>query len=731
MVASKKKEKGFFKRLFTSNDTEPVITPPPSSPSFAQQDPDRQKLESLIVKLYEKMEANDKKIEDLSSQNSQPQNPPINMGDLPNKPNQNLADPDLFNEEIKKHIQAEIEKNLSSNKPKDNDDLMHQIDKKLEDKISNLLSSPNAPTPNPYMQEGLTDALDDELEKSLDDTLENYGQKKPGEEKFSKGGRRGNYEDLKGISKNREPKAKKKKRKAGHPLELTHKAHEVISPTSPYRHHLRSLQNSHLFIKEKEYQMALDVYGRLQSKIPNREIKEKLQDNINDIQDYLDSEEEEEDRLSSLVSMVMDRLPKKDDNQNINAENLGDSLARSLTEALSNIEKGKDSTNFSTDPRNPPIIEIDTGGKPIEVKIDKNSSSNFDDSKIDDSVDQPGSDKIKDESKNKNASPDSSNNTDKKTQTGDPNLNKNENPKQSVIDTNKVVQEIKQGFFEVQKAMFNSEKMEVHTSGDAGTSSSNEKDGENSSTNDAKDGNEATSLPSLNQDGSGNQASSTGNEEPNTPRDINEGIPSLSSHGGMAQENNEFNEAGHSSGVNGNEDENELESLPSIRPLGSGGANALDSPISGSSINENDNASPLGGGGVGGLGGAGGEDDDDYDEKDEDEIEAPPQEIRGIFELKASEEEDTPFLTLTYDFNNIPHKFALSKDHNILEYVYYKYKPMLTKAQKFIKRKQITKALNYYRVISDQYIPEEFKKMIDRNIEDITEYLQKFLVARK
>ncbi|MCS6985620.1 MAG: hypothetical protein NZM25_10910 [Leptospiraceae bacterium] len=120
-----------------------------------------------------------------------------------------------------------------------------------------------------------------------------------------------------------------------------------------------------------------------------------------------------------------------------------------------------------------------------------------------------------------------------------------------------------------------------------------------------------------------------------------------------------------------------------------------------------------------------------FEEREEKKNEGEVQEIRGVLELKPPEEEDTPFLTLTYDFQKIPHEFTLSKDHQIFEYAYYKYKPMLLKAHKYLKRKQITKALNYYRVIREQQIPPEFRKMIDRNIQDITEYLQKYLMARQ
>lgn len=104
-----------------------------------------------------------------------------------------------------------------------------------------------------------------------------------------------------------------------------------------------------------------------------------------------------------------------------------------------------------------------------------------------------------------------------------------------------------------------------------------------------------------------------------------------------------------------------------------------------------------------------------------------PQEIKGVLELKPPEPEDQPFLTLTYDFTRIPHKNPLSKNHSILEYAYYKYKPMLIKAQRFIQKKQITRALNYYRVIKDQQIPDELRIMIDKNISDITDYMNKFL----
>ncbi len=115
------------------------------------------------------------------------------------------------------------------------------------------------------------------------------------------------------------------------------------------------------------------------------------------------------------------------------------------------------------------------------------------------------------------------------------------------------------------------------------------------------------------------------------------------------------------------------------------------------------------------------------------ESQEPPEPERimhGILELKPPEVDDAPFLTLTYDFSKIPHSFRLSKNYSIMEYSYYKYKPMLMKAQEFARRKMLKNALNYYRVVRSQNIPPELKLMINRNVTDITEFLEKFVMSK-
>ncbi len=88
---------------------------------------------------------------------------------------------------------------------------------------------------------------------------------------------------------------------------------------------------------------------------------------------------------------------------------------------------------------------------------------------------------------------------------------------------------------------------------------------------------------------------------------------------------------------------------------------------------------------------------------------------------------ELPILKVSYDFSRLPDEFSLSRDKNILEYSFYKYKPLLEKANGFIKTRRVRDALNYYKMVMNQNIPPEFKSMIRRNINDLTEYLEKYL----
>ena len=90
---------------------------------------------------------------------------------------------------------------------------------------------------------------------------------------------------------------------------------------------------------------------------------------------------------------------------------------------------------------------------------------------------------------------------------------------------------------------------------------------------------------------------------------------------------------------------------------------------------------------------------------------------------------ELPILKVSYDFSKLPDEIGLSREKNIIEYAFYKYKPMLEKANGFIKKRKVRDAINYYKVVMSQNIPPEFKSMIRKNLDDLNEYLEKYLTG--
>ncbi len=90
---------------------------------------------------------------------------------------------------------------------------------------------------------------------------------------------------------------------------------------------------------------------------------------------------------------------------------------------------------------------------------------------------------------------------------------------------------------------------------------------------------------------------------------------------------------------------------------------------------------------------------------------------------------ELPILKVSYDFTKLPDDFSLSRDKNILEYSFYKYKSMLEQANEFIKTRNVKDAINYYKVVLSQNIPFEFKAMLRKNINELTEYIEKYLAS--
>lgn len=102
---------------------------------------------------------------------------------------------------------------------------------------------------------------------------------------------------------------------------------------------------------------------------------------------------------------------------------------------------------------------------------------------------------------------------------------------------------------------------------------------------------------------------------------------------------------------------------------------------------------------------------------------------RQLLSKARRKKKELPVLKVTYDFTKLPDEISLSREKNIIEYAFYKYKPMLEKANDYIKKRKVRDAINYYKVVMSQNIPPEFKAMIRKNLDDLTEYLEKYLTS--
>lgn len=102
---------------------------------------------------------------------------------------------------------------------------------------------------------------------------------------------------------------------------------------------------------------------------------------------------------------------------------------------------------------------------------------------------------------------------------------------------------------------------------------------------------------------------------------------------------------------------------------------------------------------------------------------------RRLLSTTKRKTKELPILKVSYDFTKLPDEIGLSREKNIIEYAFYKYKPMLEKANEYIKKRKVRDAINYYKVVMAQNIPPEFKSMIRKNLNDLTEYLEKYLAG--
>jgi hypothetical protein len=81
------------------------------------------------------------------------------------------------------------------------------------------------------------------------------------------------------------------------PLKVTYTTDEIIPRMSPFSRHRRPLQNAEKFVEEQKAKEALSIYERLLKRIPDEEIKQKIQKNIDDIKRWLLGLDEDEETI--------------------------------------------------------------------------------------------------------------------------------------------------------------------------------------------------------------------------------------------------------------------------------------------------------------------------------------------------------------------------------------------------------------------------------------------------
>ncbi|MDH5717628.1 MAG: hypothetical protein OEZ22_08305 [Spirochaetia bacterium] len=619
-------------------------------------------------------------------------------------------------------------------------------------------------------------------------------------------------EDFSDEQPETQKKRKRKKRTSKKDI-ITHKAHEIISKNSPYSHYFRTLLNAERFLAEKEYDMSLEMYEKLIQKIPNKSIIDKLEQNIEDIEDFLDegadSENEEgENKIivqlkypeeekpkpespeqkpspspkpfaNTIIELIKtpDKIPSKASESQELKETQKNEFARPIDESQPAQDSQKDSSEKTDKPLEP------------EAKLEKNDANDFakpidefqkdEDSKNTIPKDTAGP--FAPESKEEEKTEELKSIVSEKPEEKQP----DEKP-ENVIK--KIFNQISEGIFQIQKAAFETENIEVKSeniqiSGEpkskeekpelpepedtAKPETEEEKeekpelpepeDTAKPETEEEKEEKpelpepEDTAKPETEEekeekpelpepeDTAKPETQEEKEEQPETPELEDTAKPETQEEKEEQPETPELEDTAKSETQEEKEETTEIPDTKDISeknhiPSHMPEPFTAQEPYYPQDIPDTPDIMPPMTGRTEGV----------LEEPDmipeighEPEPSIPPaeeeksnvQEIRGVLELKPPDQEDMPFLTLTYDFTRIPYKSVLSKDHNILEYAYYKYKPMLVKAHSFLKRKQITQALNYYRVIREQNIPREFKRMIDRNIQDITEYLEKYLMS--
>ena len=462
---------------------------------------------------------------------------------------------------------------------------------------------------------------------------------------------------------------------------LTYKAHEIISMSSPFAYQQRTLISAENFFKEKDYNTAKEIYTKLINKIPIKNIRDKLQINLQNIENI------QKEKVQTIPHSKDKELDHKNNTINSSQDDYSNVEIKTLDQSNFKPNQFKDQKNLSPSLAEGILQHINQSVTEIKKMTQKIK----------------GIEDFQKKVFSKNQSEDDYDNL--KTQSSEhPNIDPNQFKDQKKLPPSlaeKILQHITQSVMEIQEAIRKTKKIK-----------SSQKEPSFKNIGQLKD----QLFQSIDE-------STLNTSTPPQKNNINNKIQTDSE---VIFSNKKFKgdqEISESTTIDRDRDrekenqnlEHKLKKIPPIKNRNTSKTKIKENITQNYSTSETTKKSSQ-------------ESKLEKELSDKNNEKKPlPQEVHGVFNIKPPDLEDSPSLMLTYDFTKIPYHFRLSKDNLFFEYTYYKYKPMLSKAHKFIKKKQIGKALSYYKVINDQEIPDELRNMISKNIQDINDFMKKYL----
>ena len=140
------------------------------------------------------------------------------------------------------------------------------------------------------------------------------------------------------------PSQKKPPGGQGGPPELTYSTDEIIPPNSQYAFQRRPLKNAEALADKNKARDAASLFEKIKNRIPDSDIKSKIDQNIQDLNQWLDDEEAEASGGEGPYRYPETILPVKPQLEVMESladglKSIAEELGHTMAEALMNLQK--------------------------------------------------------------------------------------------------------------------------------------------------------------------------------------------------------------------------------------------------------------------------------------------------------------------------------------------------------------------------------------------------------